>query len=146
MGLFTHGYGHDVWEGGVSNPGRGTIVGGVFHPTRLLYMSLNAEKELNFTLNNLETCIADIRLCMTEHVLRLNDDKTIIIYLASLHCVRSLKIPPLQIIPKGLVKHLVVIGYSCINIYEHAISVCGAAYYHLKNIHCLKVVLKQEVL
>ena len=32
--LLTHG--HDVWEVGGSNPGRGTIVGGVFHPTRQL--------------------------------------------------------------------------------------------------------------
>ena len=35
MGLFTHGYGHAVWEVGGSNPSHGTIVG-VFHPTRQL--------------------------------------------------------------------------------------------------------------
>jgi len=30
--------------------------------------------------------------------------------------------------------------------YEHITSVCRAAYYHLKNIHCLKAFLTQESL
>ena len=30
--------------------------------------------------------------------------------------------------------------------YEHVTSVCRAAYYHLKNIHCLKAFLTQESL
>ena len=30
--------------------------------------------------------------------------------------------------------------------YEHVTSVCRAAYYHLKNIHCLKTFLTQKVL
>ena len=30
--------------------------------------------------------------------------------------------------------------------YEHVTSVCRAAYYHLKNIHCLKAFLTQEAL
>ena len=38
MGLFTYGYGHAVLEIGGSNPGRGTLIGGLFHPTRQLAM------------------------------------------------------------------------------------------------------------
>ena len=34
--LFTHGYDHAGREVGGSNPGRGTIVGGGFHPTKQL--------------------------------------------------------------------------------------------------------------
>jgi len=33
-----------------------------------------------------------------------------------------------------------------INMYEHVTSICRAAYFHLKNIHCLKALLKQEAL
>ena len=35
---------------------------------------------------------------------------------------------------------------KCINMYENVTSVCWAAYYHLKNIHCLKAFLTQEAL
>ena len=58
-------------------------------------------------------------------------------------CVKSLKTPALQvgassIAPNGSVKSLGVIFYQCINMHEHVTSVCRDAYYHLKNIHCLK--------
>jgi len=38
VGLFIHGYGHALHKVGGSNPGRGTIVGEVFHPIRQLAM------------------------------------------------------------------------------------------------------------
>ena len=73
-----------------------------------LYISLDPDNELNFSssLKNLEHCIADIRLWMTQNLLKLNDNKTNILYLASPHCVKSLKTPALQmgassIIPNG---------------------------------------------
>jgi len=46
---FTHGYGHVVREVGGSNPGRGTIVGGVFHSTRQLarFSALNKPAIVN---------------------------------------------------------------------------------------------------
>ena len=56
-----------------------------------LYISLDPDNELNFSssLNNLKHCIADIRLWMTQNLLRLNDNITNIKYLASPHCVKS---------------------------------------------------------
>jgi hypothetical protein len=36
------------------------------------------------------------------------------------------------------------ISDQCVNMYEHVTSECRAAYYHLKNIHCLKACLTQE--
>ena len=81
---------------------------------------------------------------MTKNLLKLNDNKTKL-YLASPHCVKSLKTPALQmgassITPNGS-------GFDqCINMHEHVTSECRAAYYHLKNIHCLKAFLTQEAL
>jgi len=76
-----------------------------------LYISVDPDNKLNFSssLMNLEHCIADIRLWMTQNLLKLNDTKTNIIYLASPHRVKSLKTPALQmgsssITPKGSVK------------------------------------------
>jgi len=108
-----------------------------------LYISIDPNSELNVSssLKKLEHCIADIRLWMNQNLLKLRDNKTNIIYLASPHCVKSLKIPALQIgassiTPNGSVKNLGVIFYQCINMHEHVTSVCRAAYYILKNIQC----------
>jgi len=69
------------------------------------------DNELNFSssLKNLQHCIADIRLWMTQNLLILNDNITNIIYLASPHCVKSLRTTALQmgassITPNGSVK------------------------------------------
>jgi len=117
------------------------------------YISLDPDNELNFSssLKNIEHCIADIRLWMTHNLLKLNHNKTNIIYLSSAHCVKSLKTPALQmgassIIPNVSVKHLGVTFDQCINMHEHVTPVYQAAYYHLKNIHCLKALLTQESL
>jgi len=77
----------------------------------------------------------------SKTLLRLNDNETYILYLASPHCVKSLKTPALQtgassITPNGSVKNLGVIFDQCINM----------NYYHLKNIHCIKTFLTQEAL
>jgi len=76
-----------------------------------LYISLDPENELNWSssLKNLEHYIADIRLWMTQNLLKLNDNKTNILYLASPHCVKSPNTLALQmgaplITPKGSVK------------------------------------------
>ena len=63
-----------------------------------LYISLDPDNELNFSssLKNLGHCIADIWLWLTQNLLKLNDNKTNILYLASPHCVKSLKTPALQ--------------------------------------------------
>jgi len=99
-----------------------------------LYISLDPDNKQNFSsfLNNLEHCIVDIRLLMTQNLLRLNDNKTNIIYLASPHCVKSIKTQELQlsassITPDGSVKNLGVIFYQGINMYEHVTLACRAA-------------------
>ena len=81
-----------------------------------LYISLDPDNELNFSssLKNLEQCISDIRLWMTQNLLKLYDNKINIIYLASPHCVKSPKTPALHmgefsITPNGSVKRLGII-------------------------------------
>ena len=110
-----------------------------------LYISLDPDNTLNLSssLNTLKHCIADIRLWVTPNILKLNDNKTNIVYLGPLHCVKYINIPALQmsaslITLNGTVYNLGVMFDQCINIYEHDTSVCQANYYHLKNIHCLK--------
>ena len=81
------------------------------------------------SLKNLENSIADIRLWMTQNLLRLNNNKTNTVYLASPHCVKSLKTPALQmgvssITPNRSVQNMGIIYGQCINMHEHVTSVC----------------------
>jgi len=110
--------------------------GGKYHlcDDTQLYLSLDPDNALNFSfsLRNLEHCIADIRLWMTQILLRLNDNKTNIIYLVSPYGVKSLKTPTLQmgassITLNGSVKNIEAIFDQCINKCENVTSVCRAA-------------------
>jgi len=90
-----------------------------------LCISLDPDNELDVasSLNNLEHCIADNRLWMTQHFLNLNDNQINIIYLASPHYVKSVRTPALQmgaylITPKGSVKNIGDMFGNCINRYE----------------------------
>jgi len=115
----------------------------------IIFQLEDPDNELNFSsLKNLEHCIVDIRLWMTQNLLKLNDIKTNILYLASPHCVKSLdtSMGASLITPNGSVKNIGVILDQCINMHEYVKSVCQAAYYHLKNIHCLRAFLIQEAL
>ena len=49
------------------------------------------------SLENLEHCIADIRQWMNQNLLKLNDNKTEIIYMASPYCIKSLIRPELHV-------------------------------------------------
>ncbi|KAK2145627.1 hypothetical protein LSH36_668g01000 [Paralvinella palmiformis] len=56
-----------------------------------LYISLDPDNELNFSssLNNLEHCIADIRLWMTQNLLRLC--RATYYHLKNIHCLKTHK-------------------------------------------------------
>jgi len=92
-----------------------------------LYISLDPDNELNFSssLKNLKHSITDIWLWMIQNLLILNDNKTNIIYLVLLNCVKSLNTPELQmgtssITPNKSIKNLGVIFtnvLTCINQY-----------------------------
>jgi len=88
---------------------------------------------------------------MTQNLLKLNNNKTIIIYLGSSHCVKSLKVSALHRgafsnTPNESVQNLGVVFDKCINMYEYVTWVCQTVNYHFKNINCLKALLTQEAL
>ena len=57
-----------------------------------LYVSLDLDNEPKCfsSLENLEHCIADIQQWMNQNLLKLNHNKTDIIYIASPYCIKSL--------------------------------------------------------
>ena len=81
-----------------------------------LYVSLDVNDGTNrkSSLDTLEACISEIRVWMTYNLLKLNDDKTDIIYIASPHFAKSISVPTIkvghtQIEPSLTVKNLGVI-------------------------------------
>ena len=64
-----------------------------------LYVSLNPgnKADVSSSVKNLDNCIADIQLWLTSNFLKLNEDKTNIIYMASPYYSKSLNTPDLQI-------------------------------------------------
>ena len=101
-----------------------------------LYVSLDLGNNDKFSssLENLKHCIEEIRLWMTQNMLKLNDDKTDIIYMASPHCAKSLLTPGLDIgesciNPSSTVRNLGVLFDKYLTMNDHVTAVCKAAYY-----------------
>ena len=118
-----------------------------------LYVSLDVNYETNrkSSLDTLESCISEIRVWMTHNLLKLNDDKTDIIYIASPHFAKSISVPTIkvddtQIEPSLKVKNLGVIFDQFLTMDDHITTVCKASYFHLKNIRSLKPYLSREAL
>ena len=89
---------------------------------------------------------------MNQNLLKLNDNKTDMIYIASPYCIESLITPELHVgetcitSSSDSVKNLGIIFDKCVNMTDHVSSVCRASYYHLKNIRSLKPFLSEEAL
>ena len=91
------------------------------------------------------------RVWMTHNLLKLNDDKTDIIYIASPHFAKSISVPTIkvddtQIEPSLKVTNLGVIFDQFLKMDDHITTVCKASYFHLKNIRSLKPYLSREAL
>ena len=118
-----------------------------------LYVSLDLHDGDNSrsSLTNLEHCISDIRSWMTCNMLKLNDTKTDLVYIASPHYLKNVSTPGIKIgdtciLPSDNVKNLGVIFDQCLNMNSHIMTTCRAAYFHLKNIRCLKPFLRRDAL
>ena len=81
-----------------------------------LYISLDLSNKLNVSsyLKHLEYCMADIRLLMTQNLLRLSDNKTYITYLALPHFVKSLKTLAIQMGASSITPNRSVINLGVI--------------------------------
>jgi len=112
---------------------------------------VNDEASLTSSLQTLEYCIAEIRSWMAKNMLKLNDDKSDVLYVASPHYLKSINtqgihIGEICIKPNNKVKNLGVIFDQCLRMEDHVTTVCRAAYFHLKNIRSLKPYLTHKAL
>jgi hypothetical protein len=118
-----------------------------------LYVSydLNSPEQLSAAVSKIEECIVDIRLWMSQNKLKLNDDKTELMYFSSRWkkqkvTPQNLTIGDHSICPSSKAKNLGVIFDSHLTMEHHISSICKASSYHLRNIGKISKYLSTESL
>ena len=106
-----------------------------------LYITFNPRSEcsLHESIACVEKCAMDIKIWMSKKMLKLNDDKTEVLYISSPYFQKSLPNPTLKIdqssiTPTTSARNIGVIFDNCGQVREHITSVCRASHFHLRNI------------
>ena len=91
----------------------------------------------------------DIKIWMSKKILKLNDDKTEVLYISSPYFQKSLPNPILKIdqssiTPTTSARNIGVIFDNCDQMREHITSVCRASHFHLRNIGSIRRYLTPE--
>ena len=91
----------------------------------------------------------DIKIWMSKKMLKLNDDKTEVLYISSPYFQKSLPNPTLKIdqssiTPATSARNIGVIFDNCDQMREHITSVCRASHFHLRNIGSIRRYLTPE--
>ena len=91
----------------------------------------------------------DIKIWMSKKMLKLNDDKTEVLYISSPYFQKSLPNPTLKIdqfsiTPTTAARNIGVILDNCDQMREHITSVCRASHFHLRNIGSIRRYLTPE--
>ena len=100
-------------------------------------------------IDNLENAIKDIKAFMLENKLKLNDDKTEVIFLGTdirLKEVKStkVKIGESLIFPANKVKNLGVVFDENLNMDKQVKATCKSGFYHIKNLWRIRKFLNEE--
>ena len=116
-----------------------------------LYVTFNP-KDLNSlgqNMKRLENCIADIRHWMSTNMLKLNDDKTEVLYIASPYFQKSmpsesLRIGDTAVSPARKARNIGVIFDETMSMKDHISSICKTSHFHLRNIGAIRKYLTQD--
>ncbi|KAL9957225.1 hypothetical protein ACROYT_G038836 [Oculina patagonica] len=105
-----------------------------------LYISFstNNDVELTNTIGKIEECLSDLDKWMSINKLKLNKDKTELLYLYSKHNPQQ-PLPPIRfgqdiIQPSQFARNIGVIFDRIMTMLPHISSICKSASYHLRNI------------
>ena len=101
-----------------------------------------------FLLRRIEYCVNDIRVWMAANLLKVNDDKTVALVLASRnnqakHKIYVIKIGDCHISPTAI--NIGSVFDSEMSMVGNVKYICRIAYYHVKNISLIRSCLTQKV-
>ena len=100
--------------------------------------SHNDDADISLTTTKIESCLKDIADWMTMNKLKLNTDKTELLFLhsntISLKSIPSIHFANDVLKPSGKARNIGVIFDTTLSMVPHINNVCKTAYYHLRNI------------
>lgn len=114
-----------------------------------LYIFFEVRGNPSTAVQRMEACVDRIKAWMEENSLKLNDDKTDVIVIASPYHSNKVDIPTIrigssEISPSPSVRNLGVTFDQTLNMKEHIKKTCCAAYCHLRNIASIRRCLSEE--
>ena len=118
--------------------------------TQLYVSFMNSDREeRTAAVTRLNDCIRDVRTWLTRNMLKLNEEKTEVIFFTSKHGVKSLSyiivtVGEQQQLQSSSVRDLRVIYDQHPNMNQHVHSVYRTGYYHLRNIGRIRRYLTQD--
>ncbi len=95
------------------------------------------------SLRPIEHCINDVRVWMVDNRLKVNDNKTVALVLASRnnqakHNITVIKIGDCDITPSPIARNIGVVFDSEMSMVSHVKHTCCVAYYHMRNIASIR--------
>ena len=106
-----------------------------------LYMSFSCtdESSQSACLQNVQKCVLKIKTWMSNNKLKLNDDKTEVMYISSRYYQKFIKLSDFSIDniiikPSSSVRNIGIIFDSIMSMSEQITAICKTTHYHLRNI------------
>ena len=116
-----------------------------------VYISFDAQQPSSFHhgLNVMEKCIHEIKAWMNVNMLKLNEDKTEVLFIASPHFQKSIEGSSLLVNQTSVsrtksARNIGVIFDDQMLLQEHISSKCKASLFHLRNIGLIRKFLTQD--
>ena len=113
------------------------------------YIKFEITRETIGSLRRIEHCINDVCVWMVANLLKVNDDKTVALVLASrnnqaAHNITVIKIGDCDITPNPTARNIGAVFDSEMSMVSHVKYTCRIPYYHLGNIASIQSCLTQK--
>lgn len=115
-----------------------------------LYITFNSSSpdDLEMATSRIEACVRDIDAWMCWNKLKLNSDKTELLYLNAQHHpqapLNSISVCDEIICPSSPVRNIGVLMDSSLTMEQYVTSICKSCFYHLRNISRLRKYLNLQ--
>ena len=116
-----------------------------------VYISFDArnEDDLDICIKKTQDCLVDIKIWMTRNMLKLNDEKTEILFIASPYFKKKIPcriifVATTEVTPAHTARNIGVTFDDEMSMSSHISNVCKAATFHLRNIGAIRKYITRE--
>ena len=116
-----------------------------------LYLSFDIRDhdDLCQAVSKMQDCVAAVKSWMTTHKLKLNDDKTEVLFLTSpyyidLFCDSEFKIGETNIVPTSAARNIGILFDSTLSMNQQINNMCRVAHCHLRNLGAIRKFITRD--